>query len=544
MKDSAVATGIENTQSTISKRHNHEEKNILEVVDQYLEKMETKLNDLENYFTNRSKNRDSIDSLADQGSKQNQDEQELVSVYQTLKLMKQSVFESTSSKLDAISTFFSENYASLIDNKGNQNSQLNHDDDHDQQNIYNQIITGLEYLDTKINQMEQIIGNFQPVFNIDDINYYNYDAAVMIGETKYLHYYQLPFVVRENRFIIFGYRFMGSNWQLIKSVFRFPLNNESLNVWSHLGGALYVLYLAFFHFPQSLAYKRGIEIYNNSPNAWISDNVFIYIFLFASFNCLISSSLMHTFTGTCHINFRNQCNCLDYSGITLLIAASILTAQYCSLYYLWKFQFLSISITGSLSAIGFFLSWKPEFDRPEGKALRVAFFIILATSGITCFIVSCFYIGFFRSFSFFSSLFPSFISYIIGVMFYSLLIPERWRSDVVLDEQLPDLEGLYKTIHQQICNKRSHKHTHSLFSNSSKEDEEKIVKEAIINSTFLQKHFSDKPVETSNFGRFTSLWWSDYFSSHCIWHLFVLSGVVCHYFGIIEMFSKIDQNQI
>ncbi|CAI7403586.1 BTE_collapsed_G0035880.mRNA.1.CDS.1 [Saccharomyces cerevisiae] len=50
------------------------------------------------------------------------------------------------------------------------------------------------------------------------INSYNHGKAYSLGETQHLHYYQLPFPWRENRYIIHGYRFYNTHSKSLLSI--------------------------------------------------------------------------------------------------------------------------------------------------------------------------------------------------------------------------------------------------------------------------------------------------------------------------------------
>ncbi|GMM34433.1 Izh3 protein [Saccharomycopsis crataegensis] len=534
MSSGVVSTRLPETDGSLLRKRKSTQKqddiveeNLLNNIDSFLEQLEHKLDNFEQYFL---KNRNVDPTKVKNGvtNAASSFEEDLENFYGSLKLMKSSLLESTASKLETINSFFIDNYSALFSNPIHPTSSTDIPPTiSDSENTINyQIISGLEYLEAKLNKIDQLIGNFQPKFNMDYLNYYNYDEAVSTGYDGHLHYYQLPFLWRENRFIIHGYRFYPERHRLLKSIFSVPFHNESANIWSHLSGALFLTYLAFYHYPTTEAYLR------NEFNHWL-DHGCVYLFFFASLNCLVCSTLWHTFAGTSVLNFRNRCVCLDYTGITVLISASIITTQYSTLYYFPKLKLTCVTATCVLAGLGFFLNWSPRFDRPESRPLRVCFFVSLAGSGAVCFLILCFYKGFSHSLQYFSPLFPSFASYLTGVVFYSLLIPERWRSDVILDEKLPDTNCLYETIHADLMASKKNKTFQDCACDSD-----------LINRKFLERHFLAEPEKTKNHGNFTSLWWVDYvFSSHSIWHFFVLGGILGHYYGILQMFANIEVNK-
>lgn len=351
----------------------------------------------------------------------------------------------------------------------------------------------------------------QPVIERDIktfIKNFNHSVAYQLGESTHLHYYQLPFPWRENRYIIHGYRFYNSHKKSLLSIFNwYGWHNETSNIWTHLLGGLYLLYLGVYDFPNSDVW--------NSDTVPKPAKVIVYIFLFAAVKCMFASVFWHTFNGTSFLGLRSKFACVDYSGITLLITASILTSEFVTMYdYKWSLiSYLSISTF--LGVFGIFMNWSPKFDRPEARPLRIKFFILLATMGFLSFIQ----LIFLRSWEYASWLMTpvtnkSIIWYLVGVFFYGSFIPERFRTDVLVDECIPTEQELSTDLN--IVTK--HKHIHFRAT-----------------PTKHPKFMSCQCHSTS----FKSLWWVDYFgSSHTFWHFFVVLGVVGHYNAIMEMISK------
>lgn len=340
------------------------------------------------------------------------------------------------------------------------------------------------------------------------IKNFNHSAAYQLGESTHLHYYQLPFPWRENRYIIHGYRFYNSHKKSFLSIFNwYGWHNETSNIWTHLLGGLYLLYLGIFDFPNSDVWK--------SETVPRPAKIIVYIFLFAAVKCMFASVFWHTFNGTSFLRLRSKFACVDYSGITLLITASILTSEFVTMYdYKWSLiSYLSISTF--LGIFGIFMNWSPKFDRPEARPLRIKFFILLATMGGLSFIQ----LIFLRSWEYASWLMTpvtnkSIIWYLVGVFFYGSFIPERFRTDILVDECIPTEEQLSTDLN--IVTK--HKHIHF-----------RVTPTKHPKVTSCQCHSKS----------FKSLWWVDYFGcSHTFWHFFVVLGVVGHYNAIMEMISK------
>ncbi|CCH60402.1 hypothetical protein TBLA_0C06050 [Henningerozyma blattae CBS 6284] len=339
----------------------------------------------------------------------------------------------------------------------------------------------------------------------DYINTFNWQTAYNLGRSNNtLHYYQLPFPWRENRYIIKGYRFYDSNVKCLLSVVNYyGWHNETLNIWSHLGGFLTLLYIAVFVYPNTEVYQSELI-----PT---TAKMLLFVFLIAGMKCMLASVFWHTFDGTCSYTLRPKFCCVDYTGITILITASILTAEYVSLSHapIWMFIYMSLSL--ALGTFGVYINWSPKFDGPEARPLRIKFFVTLSAMGCLSFVHLIFTTSLRHACWLLAPIISkSTIWYVIGVFFYGSFIPEKYRSDYILDKTIP-------TSKQLSC------------------DLSIITKDRHI-------HFRDQPTPNKNGPRKTglrSLWWVDYVGqSHTIWHIFVLLGVVGHYKACLDMFTK------
>lgn len=331
---------------------------------------------------------------------------------------------------------------------------------------------------------------------------FNHDVAHDEGQERLLNYYELPFPWRENRYIISNYRFYNSHKKSFLSIINwYGWHNETSNIWSHLLGATFMCYLAIYDFPHSKIYLT-----ENIPT---SAKFIVYLFLAASIKCLLASVFWHTFNGTCSHKLRRKFACVDYSGITILITASILTAEFVSLYdhVVPLCFYMGVSLT--LGFIGIFLNCSPKFDSPESRPLRIRFFILLASMGILSFL----HATYLESWKFAINLLSpitnkSVVWYLVGVVFYGSFIPERFRTDYQIDDRIPTQFQLATDLDIITKNK--------------------------------SKHFRSEPTCHHQPRKgLLSLWWVDYIGcSHTFWHIFVVLGVIGHYKAIIDMFTS------
>lgn len=327
---------------------------------------------------------------------------------------------------------------------------------------------------------------------------YNYDTALTVSNHRHLTFYELPFQWRENKYIVYGYRFAKSHMMAILSLFSW--HNETVNIWTHLLGSFYLFYLGFHDFPNSEHYIN----YTNSKN----DHTIVYLFIASAIICLLFSVIWHCYTNIGYLSVRSKFACFDYSGITVLITSSIITTEHISLkdYPNLRFAFISFSVFAGLIGIG--MAWHPYFDKPESRIIRIMFFISLSFLGVLSFLCSCLVHNLSFAWNLFSPLYISFVWYLSGVVFYGSFFPECIRSDVIID----DFEISDETI-MELDRKGE-----------------------------LLEYLRKQPTHTHNHG-FTSLWWVDWIgNSHNFWHLFVIGGILGHYSALLEMFKRATLN--
>ncbi|AET40961.1 Izh3p Ecym_7109 [Eremothecium cymbalariae DBVPG len=331
---------------------------------------------------------------------------------------------------------------------------------------------------------------------------YSWAKSYMLGRARHLHYYELPQPWRENPYIIYGHRFYHSHKKSLLSILNvYGWHNETINIWSHIAGAIILLYIMLRGFPNS-------DVFNSTQVPKVAKGA-IYVFLLCGIKCMVSSVMWHTFSGTCHLPLRSRFSCVDYTGITILITASVMTTEAFTLYRLApKAMYLYMGISLCLGVFAAFTNWSRRFDGPDSRIFRVAFYVILAGLGLISFVHLTVHSDWSSSRLMITPLInKSIVWYLIGVVFYATLVPERWRSRILL----------------------SHPVQNPVDTNFPSSDSN-IPSENIDNI-----HFKSKPKESDQLG-FWSLWWVDYFChSHFLWHIFVVLGVVGHYRATLAM---------
>ncbi|KAI3881891.1 hypothetical protein MKX03_008864 [Papaver bracteatum] len=278
-------------------------------------------------------------------------------------------------------------------------------------------------------------------------------------QTRLLKFEELPNYMKDNEFILDYYR---CEWPL-KDIFLsvFSLHNETLNIWTHLGGFLIFLSLTMLSligstpsflsgfsrsiqkpwmmiqqndsdipsavtvssFFQSVIFPRGF-ISNDFPNIprwpW-------FVFLIGAMGCLICSSVSHLFA--CHSRRLNLFFWrLDYAGISLMIVCSFFTPIYYAFFcnpnsrnlYLASITILGILVIVTLLA--------PALSSPKYRSFRATLFLTMGFSGVVpaahAVILHWGHPAIFVALAYELAMA---LFYAIGVVFYVSRVPERWK---------------------------------------------------------------------------------------------------------------------
>ncbi|KAL9099619.1 MAG: hypothetical protein Q9163_004908 [Psora crenata] len=233
-------------------------------------------------------------------------------------------------------------------------------------------------------------------------------------EHRLITYEDLPLPWRVNPHIVRGYRFSENKLDCVKSAFNF--SNETVNIWSHAIGLVIVLAIAFYFYPTSVNFSQSSK----------TDVFFAAAFFFAACKCLVCSCMWHTMSSISEQTLMERFACVDYTGISLLIAASIMTTEYTAFYCDPVSRCIYIAMTATLGVAGVILPWHPAFNRADMNWARVAFYVSLAATGFA----PVFQLSITRSpawaWSFYAPIMKSIAVYLGGAIIYAGQVPERW----------------------------------------------------------------------------------------------------------------------
>jgi adiponectin receptor len=236
-------------------------------------------------------------------------------------------------------------------------------------------------------------------------------------ERGLIRYEDLPTPWQINPHILKGYRFCESKLDCFYSIFQFT--NEFVNIWSHATGLICILAIAFY-FTDSANYLKTTSL----------DNFFVMLFLAAACKCLICSCTWHTMNSIADQSLLERFACVDYTGISLLIAASIMSTEHIAFYCYPITRWTYITSTGILGIIGVMVPWHPFFNRNEQPWLRVAFFTSLGATGLIPIIQLSYMYGPAWVYYFYAPITKSWFVYVVGAIIYATKVPEKYIPGV------------------------------------------------------------------------------------------------------------------
>lgn len=172
-------------------------------------------------------------------------------------------------------------------------------------------------------------------------------------------YHEVPAFLQYNRHVLTGYR-VSYSWKLCaRSLFH--QHNETLNIWTHLLGAL--IFIALFH---------PTIRYLHEPTA--TDIVLFGIYFACAVTTMICSAVFHLFNCTSPGAYKRLAT-LDYSGISLLIVGSYLPLVYWGFHCVPWWRDVYMTTISAFGVIGLALSWIPYFSQPHTRFLRTSFYL-------------------------------------------------------------------------------------------------------------------------------------------------------------------------
>ncbi|EUC66207.1 hemolysin III family channel protein [Rhizoctonia solani AG-3 Rhs1AP] len=242
-------------------------------------------------------------------------------------------------------------------------------------------------------------------------------VAVAAVQPLLLTFDALPTWLQDNAFILTGYRRPQYSWSgCARSVFGY-LHNESVNIHTHLFGALVLLYLLL---------NVGKTQAGYTSLTW-QDPVGFSLSLMAGIFCLGASALYHT--ATCHSpNVARRCNALDYSGIIVLTVGSFYPCLrygfFCDPQYQVIYS-IGITVAGLAAA---YVVLNPQYSTPAYRWARTSVFFVLGACSFVPIATAYHLYGLERIKNEMGVHWIALTSvfYVGGALIYACRVPERW----------------------------------------------------------------------------------------------------------------------
>jgi len=239
-------------------------------------------------------------------------------------------------------------------------------------------------------------------------------AIVRAREHGLIRYDDLPTPWKVNPHIQNGYRFSATKIDCVRSMF--GVSNELVNIWSHAIGFFIVIAIAFYFYPTSVNFSLSTN----------TDVFIAAVFFFAACKCLVCSTMWHTMNSVADQTLMERFACVDYTGISLLIAASIMTTEYTAFYCEPISRWIYMTATATLGIGGVILPWHPTFNRSDMAWARVAFYVTLGATGFAPVLQLNLTRGGHWAWEFYAPIAKSITVYLVGAFVYAGQVPERW----------------------------------------------------------------------------------------------------------------------
>lgn len=254
-------------------------------------------------------------------------------------------------------------------------------------------------------------------------------------------YHQLPEWQKDNDFILGGYvRETKSFWHCVDTLCF--LNNESLNIFSHLlPGTIIPLLMAIF-IPYLLVHENFISyippwlIHLPKFTTTEASDYNIFFLFFMGFTICLSCSATFHMLKVHSEKVASMGSCLDYAGILWLIASSLIGIIHYAFIDHQVMKNAFVGITSVAGIVSLLITWHPDFRTSQWRHIRTSTFVTFAFSGLIPICYAFIKFGFSMAADRTGLKYVALegLSYLTGAAIYAFRLPERFspgRYDLI-----------------------------------------------------------------------------------------------------------------
>ena len=241
-----------------------------------------------------------------------------------------------------------------------------------------------------------------------------------VSRNGLLQFAELPRWLQDNVYLRTAYRPpSGSFWISAKSAFM--LHNETVNIQSHLIGAIVFLILTQCPYPPGLPVPPFPLL--TSP----LNQRALFPFYTGAVTCLTLSASYHA-TNNVSPEIARKGNQADYLGILALIIGSFSSSIYFGFHCHPNLQKTYWIMIGSIGAACAVVTVNPKFRTPEWRPWRAAMFIAMGLSAIIPVLhgLRIYGINGMEDRIGLWWLIAQGVTYVVGATIYAMRIPEKW----------------------------------------------------------------------------------------------------------------------
>ncbi|EGX89007.1 hemolysin-III channel protein Izh2, putative [Cordyceps militaris CM01] len=244
-----------------------------------------------------------------------------------------------------------------------------------------------------------------------------YGRAAWLETPRLLFFHELPSWQQDNEHILSSYRpTSGSAWKSVTSLLY--LNNQTVNTYSHLIGALAFLLLPFYFYN---------DVFLQQPEGRKEDVLVVSIYCFGVAVCFIFSTIFHTLWNHSHAVCR-FCNKLDYLGILVLMWGAGIPTIYYGFICNHTLRVVYWTMTSSTALCCMIFTLTPAFVTPQYRHIRASFYAGFGLSSIIFVAHGLLLHGWELQKSRMSLVWMGWMATanLVGAAIYAARIPERW----------------------------------------------------------------------------------------------------------------------